>query len=405
MTQDKPTNPTKQTPGAIVLGGNAIALGVVRSLGVQGIPVWVFDTSRSIAHFSKYTKRSVISQRDKYDLLLEEGRKHSLNGWVIFPVEDQYVELLSVHHRSLSGIYNVTTPPLDVTRFALDKRLTYRKAAELGIATPWTLVVDDPAELRLGDLPYPLILKPAVNHHFFPHTNVKALPVDRSSDFESQYASMSKHIPPDEILIQERIPGGGENQFSFAALCKEGKAYASMVARRTRQYPLDFGTASTFVETIEQPVVETDGRKWLESVNFDGMAEVEFKFDPRDGRYKILDVNVRAWGWHTLGKAAGIDFSYLLWRHKVGLPIEPTQRRHGAAWVREINDVLAIAKSPQRGVEIKRLLKSTFRGECTYSTFDIRDPFPMVAEVGLRALQIVSSSFVVNAYIEEDLRI
>ena len=273
------------------MGANSNALGVVRSLGAQGIPVWVYDDNRSIAHFSRYARRCVISQRDKHELLLEEGKKHELNGWLIFPVEDRYVELLAVHHQSLSSIYRVTTPPMEVTRFALDKRLTYRKATELGIATPWTLIVDDPVELFRRDLPYPLILKPAINHHFFPQANVKALPVDTPSDLPTQYANMSRYIPPEEILIQERIPGGGENQFSCAALCEDGKTYATLVARRTRQYPLDFGTASTFVETTEQPVVEADGRRWLESIGFDGMAE-----DPRDGKYKILDVNTRAWG-------------------------------------------------------------------------------------------------------------
>src|SRR2546426_810406 len=96
--------------GAIILGANAVALGIVRSLGTRGIPVWVYDTNRSIAHFSRYTKRSVISQRDKHALLLDEGKKHHLDGWVVFPVEDQYVELLAEHYESLSSIYRLTTP-------------------------------------------------------------------------------------------------------------------------------------------------------------------------------------------------------------------------------------------------------------------------------------------------------
>jgi len=87
-----------------------------------------------------------------------------------------------------------------------------------------------------------------------------------------------------------------------------GQGYATLVARRTRQYPLDFGNASSFVETIDQPVVEADGRKWLENVGFDGMAEVEFKFDPRDGKYKILDVNMRAWDGIPWGKRLELIF-------------------------------------------------------------------------------------------------
>jgi predicted ATP-grasp superfamily ATP-dependent carboligase len=378
-------NREKHRPGAIVLGGNFVGLGLVRRLGAHGIPIWVFDTdrSKSIAQFSRYTKRFIASKEDTHDLLLREGQQYGLNGWVVFPINDEYCEMLSTNHQSLSSVFRLAIPPLEVTRFALDKRLTYRKAEELGIAAPWTLVSDALVDLGAKDLPYPVILKPAINHHFFPQTNIKALPVANPADFQRGYAQMSKYIPADEILIQERIPGGGENQFSFCAVCKDGHAYATLVAQRRRQYPIEFGNASSFVETTSQPVVEADGQRFLKSIGFDGMAEVEFKFDPRDGRYKILDVNPRAWGWHRIGKAAGVDFAYLLWQQKVGQQVSPSTTRHKAAWLREITDVLAIAKSPHPGAEIARVLKAMVAGKLTLATFDFLDPVPFFAEFAL----------------------
>ncbi|HXM20982.1 MAG TPA: ATP-grasp domain-containing protein [Terriglobales bacterium] len=375
-------NIDKNRPGAIVLGGNFVGLGIVRSLGAHGIPTWVFDAdrSKSIAQFSRYTTRFVETKEAITDVLLAEGRRHQLTGWVIFPVADEYVEILSANYQLLSSIYRVTTPPLEVTRFALDKRLTYRRANELGIAAPWTSVGSSLADLEAEGIPYPAILKPAINHHFFPQTNIKALPVENPADLQRGFAQMSRYIPLDEILVQERIPGGGENQFSFCSVCKDGRAYASLVAQRRRQYPIEFGNASTFVETTSQPVVEAAGRRFLESIGFDGMAEVEFKFDPRDGKYKILDVNPRAWGWHTLGKAAGIDFPYLLWRQAVGLPVAPVETHDRAAWIREITDFVAIAKSHNRMAEVKRLLKALHSGKFTSSTFSLRDPVPFFAE-------------------------
>src|SRR2546427_10481096 len=126
--------------------------------------------------------------------------------------------------------------------------------------------------------------------------------------------------------------------------------------------PVDFGNASTLVEQTSQSVIAADGRRFLEGIGFDGMAEVEFKFDPRDGRYKILDVNPRPWGWHTLGKAAGIDFPYLLWQQKMGLDVSPIHSQDSASWLREITDLIAIAKSPHRKAEIKRLLRAIGSG-------------------------------------------
>jgi D-aspartate ligase len=375
----------KNRPGAIVLGGNFVGLGIVRSLGARGIPVWVIDAdrSKSIAQFSRYTTRFLEVKDSVTEVLLREGREHNLNGWVLFPVADEYVELLSTNREALSSIYRVTTAPLEVTKFALDKRMTYRKAEELGIAAPWTAVGNSIADIEAAGVPYPVILKPAINHHFFPQTNIKALPADNPSELQRGFAHMSQYIEPSEILVQERIPGGGENQFSFCALCKNGHAYASLVAQRRRQYPVDFGNASTFVETTKQSVVEAAGRKFLESIGLDGLVEVEFKFDPRDGKYKILDVNPRTWGWHTLGKAAGMDFSYLLWRQSIGLPVVPINGHRDAAWIREITDFVSIAKSRNRMAEITRLLNALRSGRLTSGTLSFLDPVPFFAEFAL----------------------
>jgi D-aspartate ligase len=375
----------KNRPGAIVLGGNFVGLGIARSLGAHGIPTWVFDAdrSKSIAQFSRYTTRFVETREPITDVLLAEGRKHQLNGWVIFPVADEYVETLSANRQSLSSMYRVTTGPEEVTKFALDKRLTYRRADELGIDTPWTSVGSSLTDFDEKDIPYPVILKPAINHHFFPQTNIKALPVGTPAELERGFAQMSKYIPASEILVQERIPGGGENQFSFCAVCKDGQVYASLVAQRRRQYPVDFGNASTFVETTTQIEVDAAGRRFLESIGLDGVAEVEFKFDPRDEKYKILDVNLRPWGWHALGKAAGIDFPYLLWQQAVGLPVTPVNSHRQAAWIREITDIVAIAKSRDPKAEITRLLKALYGRKFTSATFSLLDPVPFFAEFAL----------------------
>jgi predicted ATP-grasp superfamily ATP-dependent carboligase len=378
-----PSNP-KQA-GAIVLGGNFVGLGVARSLGAKGIRTWVLDSdrSKSIAQFSRYTERFLEVKESVVDALLGAAREHHLEGWVLIPVTDDYVELLSAHHEALSAVFRVSAPTSDVTRFALDKRLTYQLAQVLGIDTPWTAVCRSVAELDAENVPYPVILKPAINHHFFPHTNLKALAVDDPRELRHRFAQMSHYIPPEEILIQERIPGGGENQYSFCGISQDGHAYGAFVAQRRRQYPVDFGNASTFVETVDQPIVEAGGRRFFEAIGLNGLAEIEFKFDPRDGKYKILDVNPRIWGWHTLGKAAGIDFPYLLWRQNVGLPAPALGVPRNAAWIREITDAVAILKSRSRGTELQRVLRALLQGRLTSASLNFLDPVPFFAEFAL----------------------
>ena len=375
----------KKAPGAIVLGGNFVGLGVVRSLGVRGIPVWVIDSDpkKSIAQFSRYTRRFIEPTEAIPDLLLRESQTHGLQGWVLFPVTDDYVEILSENRELLSSTFRVTTAPPEITKFALDKRCTYALADELEIPTPWTLMGKSLTDFDAHKLPYPVILKPAVNHHFFPQTNVKAFSVSTPVDLRNRYLQMNKYIPAEEILIQEHIPGAGESQFSYCAASREGKVYASMVARRTRQYPVEFGNASSFVETADQAVVAAAGKKFLESIGFDGIGEIEFKFDSRDGQYKILDFNPRTWGWHTLGQATGMDFPYLLWRQSLGLEILPCGTPRQAAWLREITDLVAIAKSRDRLSEVKKLFDAIWRKKFKLATFSFSDPAPFFAELFL----------------------
>ena len=118
-------------------------------------------------------------------------------------------------------------------------------------------------------------------------------------------------------MIQDLIPGDGQQQFAYCAFFKEGKAIGSMVVGRRRQHPPEFGRASTFVETIELAPLEELSERFLRAINYYGLVELEYKLDPRDGQYRLLDVNGRTWGYHTLGFGAGVDFPYMLFADQV----------------------------------------------------------------------------------------
>jgi predicted ATP-grasp superfamily ATP-dependent carboligase len=146
-------------------------------------------------------------------------------------------------------------------------------------------------------------------------------------------------VPADILLVQELVPGNGDSQYSYAALWRDGQPVAGVTARRTRQYPVDFGRASTFVETVDAPEVVERSRRLIERIGLTGLAEVELKRDARDGVLKLLDVNPRVWGWHTLGARAGVDFPWLLWQLACGEEIEPAEGRAGERWLRMSTDL------------------------------------------------------------------
>src|SRR6185312_12978622 len=97
------------------------------------------------------------------------------------------------------------------------------------------------------------------------------------------------------------IPGGSEQQFGYCAFFKEGRVLGSMMTQYKRQHPPLFGRSCTCVETADVPEIEAIALRFLKAINYYGLVELEFKLDPRDGKYKLLDVNARTWGYHSLG--------------------------------------------------------------------------------------------------------
>ena len=190
-------------------------------------------------------------------------------------------------------------------------------------------------------------------------------------------------------MIQELIPGGGESQFSFAALCEEGRLLARVVARRTRQYPADLGRASTFVETVEEPEVEEHARRLLQEMSFTGLAEVEFKRDPRDRRLKLLDVNPRVWGWHGLCQRAGVDFPYLAWCLARGESVPASHAITGVSWLRLSTDLPTSLLEIARGRLSARGYLRSFRGPRARAIFARDDPLPGLTEVPMLAVTLL----------------
>ena len=377
--------------GVLVIGGDYKSLGVVRSLGRQGIRVWVLRDDHVLAGWSRYCERTLpwpaVSEPERVEYLIGLARAHGLSGWALFPADEEPAALLARNRDALGEHFRLgILAPWETLRWAYDKRLTYQLAAELGVAHPRTLTPRDKEDVAGYDGAFPAILKPAFRPELNRFTISKAWPVTDRASLVARYEEASALLDPDLIMIQELIPGGGETQFSYAALCKAGRPLASLVARRTRQWPMDFGRASTYVETVDDPDVEETGRRVLAALRFDGIVELEFKRDPRDGRLKLLDINPRIWGWHTLARRAGVDFPYLLWRMLHGEPIAQTRGRPGVRWVRALTDV------PQAFTEIRagRLSPVSYiaslRGPIEFAVLAGDDPLPALIELPITLL-------------------
>jgi D-aspartate ligase len=382
--------PDSGTVGALVVGADYRALAVVRSLGRRGIPVWVLrDGNDTLAARSRYARRHLPFPPDRdpeaqVACLLNLAREHQLDGWVLIPSRDGTAALIGNAHARLAERFRLTTPPWDMLRWAYDKRLTYALAERIGLPYPRTWPVSVALDPGVS-LQFPVIIKPTVKEESNALTAAKAWRVDDARELTARLPEACQLVDPDVLVIQEVIPRHGADQLSYAALCRSGQPVASLTARRVRQYPADFGRASTYVETIVMPDVEEHAMAFLAECRFDGLVEVEFIRDPRDGTLKLIDVNPRVWGWHGLCGPAGVDFSYLAYRQARSLPIEPTVAQPGVRWLRWATDVpTSLREIVHRELALGPYLRTLVQRHES-AIFARDDPGPALAELPMIA--------------------
>jgi len=378
----------RSTTGGIVIGGDYQGLGIVRSLGRRGIPVCVIDDERSIARYSRYTKiaqrvPSLLDAKDMVQALLDFGQAHQLYGWVLFPTRDEHVATLSQCREELSGIFRVPTPPWETIKWLWDKRNTYQLARDLEIPTPRTWYPRSVKDLEEVEGHFPVAIKPAIKEHFIYSTRDKAWRADNPAQLRDLFERALQIIPVEEIMIQDLIPGDGTCQYSYCSFFKNGDSIANLTARRRRQHPFEFGRSSTYVETVELQLLEEYSQRFLRAIDYYGLVEVEYKYDLRDGQYRLLDVNGRTWGYHTIGRRAGIDFPDLLFADQTNRAVERRRGKAGVRWIRLLTDlptgVLGILRGQLKCGAYLRSLRD-YDEEAVFST---EDPLPGMIEIAL----------------------
>lgn len=383
------TSPLKwKQAGAVVVGGDFHGLAIVRSLGRHGIPVVVVDDEYSIARFSRYTTRAVRaptlrSEKETVEFLLKLGQELNLKGWVLFPTRDELVAAFSRNRAALSEQFRVPTPEWEITKWAWNKWNTYSMAQELGIPIPRTWCPRTLEDIDKIDAEFPLGVKPSVKEDFFYATKAKAWRANSREELKDLFQRASGHVGVNEVLVQEIIPGDGSCQFSCCMFIKDGAAIGTMEAQRWRQHPPEFGRAATFVESIDLPIIEEPTLRFLRAMKYYGLAEVEYKLDPRDGKYKLLDVNARTWGFHALGSPAGVDFSYMLYADQVGEQVENCRGHSGVGWIRMVTDIPTSVQGICAGRLELRIYLRSLRDFKIESVFSAEDVLPSFAEIAL----------------------
>jgi predicted ATP-grasp superfamily ATP-dependent carboligase len=381
--------------GVVVLGGAHGALALARSLRHTGLPVWHVTDGHRLAGSSRWFHRTLLwpgaGAPAAVEFLLQAARLHEWTDYLLLAAADAEVRLVSQACERLASAFLLATIPWTQLSWACEKSKAYRRAGELGIGIPRTYHPTGLEDVRTQDIRFPVVLKPSIQLERNPFTRAKAWRADDLSALVLLYRRAVELVGSANVVLQELVPGDGQTQFSYAGLWDRGMPVSEFTALRHRQFPTEFGTG-TYVQVVEQPEVAALARRFLASIAYHGLVEMEFKRDPRDGGFKLIDVNPRLWTWFGLAEAAGVDFGpKLLAVARGATGIAAGTPRIGAAWAYLPRDAASAWQLVSSGSLSAGQYLRTLACVRSWGVFDVSDPVPALCDLPMAAWRALSA--------------
>ena len=345
---------SERPPALVIEVGWVNGLGAVRSLGREGVPVIAVDHRPWALGFrSRYAHRFLAA-----DPLEDEGAFVSAlvelgdaigRPAVVFPTHDEHLNAIARHREQLGDRFRYPFPGWEVLEPLQSKRRQLEAAASVGLDVPQTHHPRSAAEARrlAAEIGFPVLVKPSENVVFKRLYRRQAFLCDDAAQLERAYGLAERYEP----MLQEFIPGGDESLWTLGTyIGADGEVLVRFCGRKLRQTRDNMGSARIGQALWDDEVVES-GLAVLRELRFHGIAQVEWKRDPRDGRLKLIEVNPRLWQWHDLASLCGANVTAAAYNDLVGRRL-PQARSDGGGrrWAITImsENGVAVTRPPYR---------------------------------------------------------
>ncbi len=387
----------KKAPVAVVVparGNNS--LGTIRSLGEKGVRCVALNTGVIAANcFSRYCVSFRVPDPAKH----EEGFISTLISLkpklgptpVLFPMDDLCVMLFSKYRNVLQEYFRYSYLSWDVFEKCVNKRRMYSLAEKERIPIPRTLSPISMEEVHsiASKISFPSIIKPAGKFelhgdkafHVFQFCRTygsKAVRVESPEELIGKYhEALSRGI---RCLIQEEIPGDATDLFTLAFYAdRNSKILAGFVGRKMRQYPSDFGTV-TVGQSVEGARVRELGAQFVRAARYEGIGNIEFKRDRRDGEFKLIEINARTGSFIYLPTASGINLPFVTYCDLLDIKKKwSAVQEENVFWIDIIRDLMLLREFRNSGRRISfHQWSRVWKAKHVHAIFSWRDPLPFL---------------------------
>ena len=381
MRFDKFLKAAEQRHPAIVLQVSwANGLDIIRDLAIADVPLLAVDANpRALGLRSRLAAGMVCpdpsADEEAFLVFLEQLGPRLPRRAVLFPTHDQYIWPISKNAKRLEPWYIIPFSRWATMQRLHDKREQLETAQRVGVDIPKTVFVDGDDDLARGadEIGFPAIFKPVESLAFKTRFRRHVLEIASRDELLRVY---DKVRDCGTLMLQDIIPGGDEELYTLGSyLDAQSRPLAQFTGHKLRQHPPRFGHVSMAV-SLWVPELAEAGLRLLHELGYHGVSQVELKRDPRDGRYRLMEVNARHWMWHSVATASGVNLSLAAYRDAIGDPFVAPRQTDGARWVVSLTDARdAFARWRKGDQKLVPWLRS-YRGVKVDGLYSLRDPLP-----------------------------
>jgi D-aspartate ligase len=359
-------------PAAVVDVGWVNGLAAIRSLGRAGIRALAVDHRPSALGFRSRYAEPFLSADWQADPNRFIASIRALGEVVVFPTHDGQLNLIAQHLGDLQVL--APFPDWEILERVQSKRAQLDHAVLAGVDVPETRYPLSAGEARAAadEIGLPVLVKPEHHVGFKQRFRRQAFRCETMEEVDEAYTCAEEFGP----MVQELIPGGDDTLYTVGSyVARDGRPLAVFSGRKLRQTPRGIGTCRVGEAVWVQDAVDA-ALRLLGAFDYFGLSQVEFKRDPRDGKFKLMEINPRLWQWHALAAACGVDFPQIAYADLIGQTPEPvTMYGEGMRWAITlmpgegpafqrppyVDAVFARDDTKPAAVHLARVVRSAFR--------------------------------------------
>ena len=337
-------------PVVVLVSSQHGGVGIIRTLGRAGIPVYgVHQDLREPAARSRLLRRvftwdfSSASAADSLSFLRDVARQIPRQPLLI-PTSDITALFVAENAEILARDYLFSTPRSEVVRCFISKRQTFDLCHNLGIPTAETVSPLSREEVInfARTTGFPIVMKGEDGE--FLGKNGRRLRVVIVADQNEllELFDLNAATGRPGIILQEYIPGGDDAIWMFNGYFNDqSECLFGATGRKLRQFPPHRGSTSLGI-CARNDAVEIQTKQLMQAVGYRGPLDIGYRFDARDGQYKLLDANPRIGSTFRLFAAEnGLDVARALYLDLTGQSVPPTHVSEGRKWIVETNDLVS----------------------------------------------------------------